>query len=178
MIQFCVQQMTSFCSYISQRFDAGIFGMQEAIHWAVPMVFIPVYADQFRNAKRGVDIGIGEMLSFHDISVENVFGKLNRVLNDHGYSQRANLVSEQFRDNLVDPMVESMYWIEFIARHKHNYPVLKPNAPNVPWFIYSYSDVLLAVIIALYITFKFIKYALKKIWQSFDSDRNIKRKKH
>lgn len=152
--------------------------MQEAIHWAVPMVFIPVYADQFRNAKRGVDAGIAEMLSFHDISVENVLGKLKRVLDDNHYSQRAKLVSRQFRDNLVDPMLESMYWIEFIARHKHDYPVLKSNAPNVPWFIHSYFDVLLAVIIALYITYKFTKYALKKVWRRFGSDEKIKRKKH
>lgn len=140
------------------------------------MVFIPIYSDQFRNGKRCVDAGLAEMLSFPDVSVQNLFDKLNMVLNDEKYANQAQLVSQQFRDNLVDPMEESMYSIEFIARHKHNYPIFKPNAPHVTWFTYLYLDILLAVVITLYVTFKLTKYALRKVWERFDSGLSIKTK--
>lgn len=140
------------------------------------MVFIPIYSDQFRNGKRCVDAGIAEMLNFQEISVRNLLEKLNIVLENPKYANRVQLVSQQFRDNLVDPMDESMYWIEFIARHKHNYPIFKPHATNISWFIYSYLDILLAVIVTLFIIFKLTKYTLEKVWRRFDNHSDIKSK--
>lgn len=140
------------------------------------MVFIPIYSDQFRNAMRAKHAGIAEIISFHEISLHSVYEKLNMVLNDKKYADQVNLVSQQFRDNLVDPMQESMYWIEFVARHKTNYPIFKPNAPHVPWFSCIYLDIVLFIVIALYTTFTITKYALKIVWQRFDNDQNLKQK--
>lgn len=156
--------------------EIGIFGTQESIHHSVPMVFIPIYSDQFRNAMRSKNVGIAEVLNFQEISFENIHEKLNMVLNDKRYTDQVNLVSQQFRDNLVDPMQESMYWIEFIARHKKNYPIFKPNGPHVPWYSYIYLDIILFFIIALYTTFTITKYASKRVWQRFDTDPNSKQK--
>lgn len=140
------------------------------------MVFIPVYSDQFRNAKRCVDAGIAEMLNLPDLTVKNLFNKLNMVLEDNRYARQIQLVSQQFRDNLVDPMEESMYWIEFIARHKHNYPIFKPHAPNVSWFTYLYLDILFTIVATFYIILRLTKFGLKKVWERFDSKQNIKQK--
>lgn len=132
------------------------------------MVFIPIYSDQFRNAKRCANAGLAEIVHFQDVSVKNLLEKLNTVLNDISYTNQARLVSQQFRDNLVDPMNESMYWIEFLARHKQAYPIFKPNAVNVPWYIYMYLDIMVVILLSLYVTFISTKYALKKIWQNYD----------
>lgn len=140
------------------------------------MVFIPIYSDQFRNAKRCVDAGFAEIISFHDVSVKTLYENLNRVLNEQRYADQVNLVSQQFRDNLVDPMKESMYWIEFVARHKQNYPIFKPHAPNMPWYTYIYLDIILVLLFILYTTFALTKYALKRVWQRFDADQNKKQK--
>lgn len=156
--------------------QSGIFGTQESVHWAVPMVFIPIYSDQFRNAKRCVDAGFAEIISFHEISVKNLYEKLNVVLNEKRYTEQVNLVSQQFRDNLVDPMQETMYHIEFVARHKANYPIFKPHAPNVPWYTYNYLDIIVVLLITVYTTFAFTKYALKRVWQRYDIDQSNKQK--
>ena len=140
------------------------------------MVFIPLFSDQFRNAKRCVDGGYAEMLRFNEVTVKNLHEKLTMVLEDNRYAHQVKLVSQQFRDNLVDPMEKSMYWIEFVARHKHNYPIFKPNAPNVSWFQYCYLDILLAVAITLYITLRLSIYALKIVWQQFNFDQIIETK--
>lgn len=137
------------------------------------MLFIPIYSDQFRNAKRCVDAGFAEILNFNDISSKNVFEKLNMILNNQRYKSQINFVSQQFRDNLVDPMEETMYWIEFLGRHKNNYPVFKPYGPHVSWFTYSYLDILLAFAVVLYIIFVITKYALKRIWSRFDVKQKV-----
>lgn len=152
---------------------SGIFGTQESVHWAVPMVFIPIYSDQFRNAKRCVDAGFAEIIHFQDVTLQNLLGKLDLVLNEERYMNQVRLVSQQFRDNLVDPMNESMYWIEFIARHK-NYPIFKPNASKLPWYTHLYLDILLVTLITIYFIFFSTKYALKKIRQWFEEKTNEK----
>lgn len=116
------------------------------------------------------------MISLREMSVKILFEKLNNMLQNEKYTNQVQLLSEQFRDNLVHPMEESMYWIEFVARHKYNYPIFKPTAPNISWFTYLYLDILLVVITLLYITLQLTKFALKKVWERFDSDQSIKRK--
>lgn len=140
------------------------------------MVFIPIYSDQFRNAMRCVHAGFAEIISFHDLSFQNLFEILNRVLNDPRYTNQVRLVSEQFRDNLVRPMDKAIYWIEFIARHKKNYPIFKPHAPNVELYSYLYLDIIVVIILLLYVAFALTKFMLKKIWQRFDADQSTKEK--
>lgn len=154
----------------------GIFGTQESVHWSVPMVFIPLFSDQFRNAKRCVDGGYAEMLRLNDVSVKRLHEKLKMVLENRRYANRVQLVSQQFRDNLVDPMEESMYWIEFVARHKHNYPIFKSNAPNISWFTYLYLDIVLAAMALLYVTLRLSYSAMKKIWHRFTNEQTHKQK--
>lgn len=154
----------------------GISGTQESVHWAVPMVFIPVYSDQFRNAERCVNGGYAEMLRFNDVTVKNLYAKLTMVLETKRYANQLQLVSKQFRDNLVDPMEESMYWIEFVARHKHNYPICKPNAPHVSWFTYLYLDILSAAAAMIYVTLRLSSYAMKRVWHRFISEQTPKQK--
>lgn len=153
---------------------SGIFGTQESVHWAVPMVFIPIYSDQFRNAKRCVDAGFAEMLSFHDVTVQNLLQRLNAVLNNRNYANKAKIVSDQFRDNLVDPMAESMYWIEFVGRHKKNFPIFKPNGPNIPWHTYLYLDILLLVMIIICLVAIIVKQSLRIIWRLINSEQSSK----
>lgn len=142
------------------------------------MVFIPIYSDQFRNAKRCVDAGFAQMLSFHDISVPNLLEKLNTVLKDENYANRAKTVSRQFRDNLVEPMEETMYWIEFVGRHKFNFPIFKSNGPNIPWYIYLHLDILAALVITIYIILTVFKYSIRTIWQKFNTEQSLKIKMH
>lgn len=153
----------------------GIFGTQEGVHRGVPMIFIPVYSDQFRNAKRCVDSGYAEMLNFNDVSVPNLLEKMNTVLNDKKYKKRVLEISRQFRDNIVEPMDESMYWIEYVARHK-GAEMFKSNATNIPWYIYLHLDILAALLVSLYIVFSVIKCSIKTILRSFNSEYSVKEK--
>lgn len=140
------------------------------------MVFIPIFSDQFRNAKRCVDGGYAEMLKLNDLSVKKLHEKLRLVLENERYAHQVQLVSQQFRDNLVDPMEESMYWIEFVARHKHNYPIFKPNAPNVSWFTHLYLDIVLAALALFYITLRLSYTTMKTIWHRFSNEHTHKQK--
>lgn len=142
---------------------AGIFGTQEGVYWAKPMVIVPFYSDQFRNSKRCEDAGFAEVLQFDEINVSSLTTKINTVLTNREYTKRAQTVSAQFRDNPMRPMDEAMHWIEFIARHKQQFPIFKPQGINVPWYIYFHLDILVVLIAAVYLWLVSVKYVFRRI---------------
>jgi glucuronosyltransferase len=60
----------------------GLLSTQEAIHRGVPLVGIPIYADQRGNIARIVSFGAGIKVDFENITMESVTWALNEVLNN------------------------------------------------------------------------------------------------
>lgn len=136
----------------------GVFGTQEGIARGVPMLFMPVYSDQFRNAKRCVDAGNALMLQYDEISVPRLLSKLNIILNNKQFREQAKEESVLYRDNPIDPMDEAMYWIEYVARHKGT-KVFRSKAVHLPWYIYIHLDILAAIAFSAFVTI----YVIKKL---------------
>lgn len=133
------------------------------------MVIVPFYSDQFRNSKRCADAGFAEVLQYDEITVSSLTTKLTTVLNDPTFTERAQAVSAQFRDNPVRPMDEAMHWIEFVARHKQQFPIFKPQGTNIPWYIYFHLDILLAVITVVYLWLASVKYVIRRFFSTTQS---------
>jgi len=58
----------------------GLLSTQEAIHRGVPLVGIPIFADQHYNLARTVSLSIGIRLDYENITTESVTWALNEVL--------------------------------------------------------------------------------------------------
>lgn len=65
--------------FISQ---GGLQSAEEAIVNKVPIVAIPFIFDQFYNAKRIVDLGIGRLLYFEDLNADSFKNAIVDVLTD------------------------------------------------------------------------------------------------
>ncbi|XP_036328591.1 UDP-glucosyltransferase 2-like [Rhagoletis pomonella] len=115
----------------------GIFGTQEAIHWGVPMLYIPFYGDQHRNSMRSVQAGYAH---FGKMTSEDLVHNLRLLINDPTYKQKATDMSRRFRDNLVDPLDEASFWIEYVAGHKGG-SHLKSHGAFMPLYQYLLLDV-------------------------------------
>lgn len=60
----------------------GQNGLNEAVYHGVPIVALPVFADQGDNARRVVDHGLGLAIDKDSISESVVFETITTVLND------------------------------------------------------------------------------------------------
>ena len=60
----------------------GLLSTQEAIDRGVPIVGIPIYADQRLNMARIMSFGIGIQLDYENITSESVMWAVNEVLNN------------------------------------------------------------------------------------------------
>ncbi|XP_063696226.1 UDP-glycosyltransferase UGT5-like [Culicoides brevitarsis] len=128
----------------------GIFGSQEAIYHGVPMLFIPFYGDQFRNALRAERDGYGLTLPWNEISASTLREKLNDLLGHTGYKEKAVEVSKLFRDNPMPVMEQAMYTIEYVIRNNGALH-WKSGGIKLAWWQHQLWDVyfFLSVVIAI-----------------------------
>ncbi|XP_069675715.1 UDP-glucosyltransferase 2-like [Periplaneta americana] len=132
----------------------GNLGTQEAIYAGVPMVGIPIMADQPLNVKNCVSKGVAVQLDYDSITTENVLKALNKVLHDPSYRTNAKRLSQLFRDRPQSALDTAIYWTEYVIRHR-GAPHLRSAALDLTWYQYLLLDVILSII-ALMIALGFL----------------------
>ncbi|XP_062710991.1 UDP-glucosyltransferase 2-like [Aedes albopictus] len=126
----------------------GQFGTFESMYHGVPTLFMPFFGDQHRNALRAVRSGYARKTMFVDITEETFTGEIKQMVDDKRYYSRAKEISTLFRDTLVNPMNESMFWMDYVVRHRGAVH-LKSNAVNLSLVQYLLLDLLGAVAVSI-----------------------------
>lgn len=147
----------------------GMFGTMEGIHRGVPMLFLPFFGDQHRNALKATQSGYGLMLNFNSVSSKKLTAKLNALIYNDTYRRKAKEFSNLFKDNPIDPLANAVYWMEYIIRHK-GATHLKSAAVNQSYFSYMLFDVYFSFVIGLVI----VIVCMKKVYK-FMRDKAISR---
>lgn len=145
----------------------------------VPMLLIPFFGDQKRNAMISVRNGNGLMIPFSKITTETFSEILTEMLTNKTYNNRAKEIASLFNDNLVHPMEEAIFWIEYVMRSK-GAKHLKSHAVNMSWFSYLLLDVLVLPIAVIISTYILITLFLRQIFnkknsQVYRKERKLKR---
>jgi UDP:flavonoid glycosyltransferase YjiC (YdhE family) len=84
---------------------AGFNGVRESLAEGVPMVAVPLYAEQPANAERIVELGLGVRVSPSDADTDALADAVRQVIDDRRYRYRA----QQFqREMLALPDTEQM----------------------------------------------------------------------
>uniref|UniRef100_A0A6M2DWR1 UDP-glucuronosyltransferase n=1 Tax=Xenopsylla cheopis TaxID=163159 RepID=A0A6M2DWR1_XENCH len=117
----------------------GLLGTMEAVHCGVPMIGVPMFGDQMTNIKNYVRKGIARIVYVHEIK-QKFEKSLKDVLQDVGFKQNAIKVSNQFRDRLVHPLDEAVYWTEYVIRHQ-GAPAMRTASRYLNWFALHSLDV-------------------------------------
>lgn len=143
----------------------GSNGIYEAIYHGVPMVGIPMFADQPHNLIHMKAKGAAVMLNLNFMTAEDLRDAINTVINDKSYKENALLLSSIHHDREVSPLEEGVFWIEYNMRNK-GAKHLRVQAHELTWYQYHSLDVfalLLAVILAVVlICIKTCSFCLRK----------------
>lgn len=134
----------------------GVFGSVESVWNGVPMLLIPFFGDQHRNAMRAVRAGYGKYLPYFDINNETLLHAVQELLTNKSFFNKAAEISTIFKTNLVPPMQEAMFWIEYVCQFT-GAAHLKSYAVNMSWFSYLLIDVWLAAVLAVCVVIFFIR---------------------
>lgn len=127
----------------------GLFSVQEALQRGVPMLVIPFFNDQQRIGQQAQTRGHGLVLQFDDLTKETFTAAVNQITDNPEFMKQAKIAQALFTDNLVSPMQQAMFWIEFTIRHR-GAQHLKSSSVDLGWFKYLLLDVA-AFYLALFI---------------------------
>ncbi|XP_057336613.1 UDP-glucosyltransferase 2-like isoform X2 [Microplitis mediator] len=129
----------------------GLMGTQEAIYSAVPMIGMPLFADQFINVDLYVSKKIAIRLDYADMTEDKLDAALHEILYNPLYRKTVKKISEKFLDRPMSPLDTACYWIEYVIKHGNK--ALRSSALDLYWWQVALVDVyavliLTAIIIA------------------------------
>ncbi|XP_036622715.1 UDP-glucuronosyltransferase 1A3-like [Trichosurus vulpecula] len=144
---------------------AGSHGVYEGLCNGVPVVLMPLFADQMDNAKRMESKGAGVTLNVLEMTSDDLSKALKKVINDKSYKENIIHLSALHKDRPISPLDLAVFWVEFVMRNK-GAPHLRAAAHDLNWIQYHSLDViafLLAIVLTVVlIVVKCLKFCFQK----------------
>ncbi|XP_058631109.1 UDP-glucuronosyltransferase 2A1-like isoform X3 [Onychostoma macrolepis] len=158
----------------------GTNGLYEAIYHGVPMVGLPLFADQPDNLMHMKTKGAAVVLDINKMQSEDLVDALKTVINNPLYKESIMRLSRIHHDQPMKPLDQAVYWIEFVMRNK-GAKHLRVQAHDLSWYQYHCLDVVafLLSVVAL-ITFLLIKtgcFLFRKCFRKTRPDFKAKKSK-
>ncbi|XP_063345277.1 UDP-glucuronosyltransferase 2A2-like isoform X2 [Pelmatolapia mariae] len=154
----------------------GTNGIYEAIYHGVPIVGIPMFADQPDNMVHMKEKGAAVILNVNFMTAEDLRDAINTVINDKSYKENAMRLSSIHHDRPMSALEEAVFWIEFTLRNK-GAKHLRVQAHELTWYQYHSLDVLgFFLTIVLLLIFIFIKTCSFCLHRCFVRKGKTKRK--
>ncbi|CAD5221938.1 unnamed protein product [Bursaphelenchus okinawaensis] len=128
----------------------------------VPMLVLPLFFDQHRNAKAIEYRKLGLALEPSTITKSNLIAKLNELLTNPVYQQNAYRSAKLFRTKPDQPDQTLVKWVEFVLENG-NLPELKPELANMNFIVYNNLDVFAVVLLMV----SFCSYTFVTVCKKF-----------
>ncbi|XP_037030664.1 UDP-glucosyltransferase 2-like [Bradysia coprophila] len=155
----------------------GKGGLSEAKYHGVPVLGIPILADQPSNLKIAVKEGWAVGLQYADLNEKTFSDALHEALSNRTYGDVVRRHSLKFRDRPQHPLDNAAFWVEYVIRH-HGAKHLQSPGAHLNFFQFYSLDVFAALLLIFYITVKvskcFLKFLYRKICGGSSSDSKTK----
>ncbi|XP_017033157.1 UDP-glycosyltransferase UGT5 [Drosophila kikkawai] len=152
----------------------GLFGTQEGVHYAVPMLGIPFYCDQHLNMNKAVLGGYAISLHFQSITEEILRHSLLQLIHNATYKENIQRVSNIFRDRQQPPRRTAVYWIEYVIRHG-GAPHMRSAGLDLNWFQFYLLDVIAFAVVIIVVGILAIWLAIRLLMGSDKKHRKTKK---
>lgn len=144
---------------------AGLLSTHEATWWGVPMVGIPLIADQHRNLFKSVSAEVAVKVKFQTLTTEKLKSAINEVLKNPKYAKNMKIRSARFRDQPEKPLERAVWWSEYIIRNPQ--PThLRPADFNFGLLGSHFWDIQFLIVLVLVILYLVANNLLKKMLSS------------
>ncbi|WKY08140.1 hypothetical protein Q1695_007551 [Nippostrongylus brasiliensis] len=143
----------------------GYNSVQEAILTGVPLVTIPLFGDQFKNARLAEWHGFGVVLPKTELSVDSLHSAIEKVIGDPRYKERVLRLSRMYQKQPISPSDLLVKWSEFAAEFK-TLENLEPAGNKLNFFQYHSIDVIAflgAIFVVILIILRYLLKALLAI---------------
>lgn len=150
----------------------GMNSLLEAAKFGVPMLDIPLFGDQSKNAKTVEELKLGRSISKYDFDkdydkLKNVF---NDLMNNKIYLDTSKKISLMMAQRPYDPKTLFLKYVEFAAKFGRIDHFTIPGA-DIPYWKFLYIDVMTIFIGTLCLIFFITKMVIKNIKKIFFNNK-------
>ncbi|CAH1164066.1 unnamed protein product [Phaedon cochleariae] len=129
--------------------QGGLQSLEEAVFSHVPMVVLPFFGDQMRNAKRIVAKGIGQTVQHNPNLVKADFrSAIDEVITNQSYKENVKKLATLARDQPMVGVDTVIWWVEYVIRNrgaKH----FKNAIVDLPLYQYFFLDVIAVIVVVI-----------------------------
>jgi len=128
---------------------SGMGGITEAIHFSVPLICLPILAEQDHNAQVIASKGAGIKLEAVGLKQEHLQNAISEILHNPKYRKAMTTLTRIFKDRPTPPLETAIWWIEYILRHDDTNDFLVPPSVRQPWWKRRQIDIWLTAALLL-----------------------------
>lgn len=135
----------------------GSNGQYEAVYHGVPMLGIPMFAEQGWNCARARNKGISLCLDLLEFTADELHDTIQELVDNATYQSNIRKLSQIFRDEPMDGCKKAAFWINHVIKYGSSH--LRSPALGQPLYQFLMFDVagiliivILAAIAAVYLT--------------------------
>ncbi|RVE44215.1 hypothetical protein evm_011114 [Chilo suppressalis] len=139
----------------------GLLSTTEATKSGVPIIGIPMFADQFINIDRAVRRGFAKKVTLDYNCPNNLKTAIEDIVGDNRYRQKARELSFIFHHRPTSPAAELVHWIEHVVK-TNGAPHLRSPALDVPFYQKFYLDLAAVIFMILVVLNKLISAVFRK----------------
>ncbi|XP_057191396.1 UDP-glucuronosyltransferase 2A1-like [Triplophysa rosa] len=158
----------------------GTNGLYEAVYHGVPMVGLPLFADQPDNLNHMKSKGAAVVLDINTMTSKDLVDALNTVIYNTTYKESMMKLSRIHHDQPMKPLDQAVFWIEFVMRNK-GAKHLRVQAHELTWYQYYLLDVMAFLLtvftLCVFIFMKTCRFLYCKYFRRTVPDRRAKNKK-
>lgn len=144
----------------------GKGGLSEAKYHGVPVLGMPILADQPSNLKIAEQEGWAVGLQYADLNEKTFSDALHEALSNPTYRNVVKGHSLKFRDRPQHPLDNAVFWVEYVLRH-HGAKHLQSPGVHLNFFQFYSLDVFGLMFAIVYVLVKvgkcFVKFLYRKI---------------
>lgn len=140
----------------------GKGGVTEAKYHGVPVLGIPLFAEQSGNLGILVSEGWALKIPFGDLN-ETIFSEsLDEIVSNPKYIQQAQKLSSLYRDRPEHPLDKAAFWIEYVIRHNGARHMQSP-AVHLNFLQYYMIDVVAFIFVVIFVVVKIITVTCRQL---------------
>ena len=139
----------------------GNGGQHEAAYHGVPMLGVPLFAEQSHNAFRMVHHGIGLQMDLAALTADDIYKNIMTLLTDHQYRDTSRKMSEILKDRPMSGQEEAAYWINHVLQFGGEH--LRPSTMDMSVWEFWMIDMLLFVLVIFSTTAALVYASVKSV---------------
>ncbi|XP_028050159.1 UDP-glucosyltransferase 2 [Monomorium pharaonis] len=132
-------------------YQGGLQSTEEAVYYTVPLLGLPVLADQTTQVNKMVSLGVAKSLNIIDLTKEKLNESITEILSNKRYKQRMLEVKMLNEDKPYNLLEHVIWWIEYVIRHK-GASHLRTSIVHDPWYQKQEMDVIAILSIVIFVT--------------------------